>query len=182
MKKFLLVIMSFALITSGCENNSIKAINKNNNTIQYYFTKNEDHPEKALAEVINCSKTTLDIAIYSLSQKDIVNAIIKAKIRGVNIRIITDKQEAASKSEMGVLEELKDRGIPIKINCHDGLMHMKVSIIDESIVTTGSYNYTQEASTKNDEVLVIINSKQSAFEFEKQFNKMWEDKYNFQDY
>lgn len=182
MRKKLVIVIFCAVVfitQSGCLYKSNKTVYANYNQIEYFFTKNNDHPEKALVDLINSANKKLDIAIYTITQKDIVKAVISAKRRGVNVRIITDKQESSSKSEVLSLSEFNDNNIPVKINTHDGLMHMKVTMVDDKIFTTGSYNYTAQASTKNDEVLLIINNSKAALDFEKQFNNMWNDSSNF---
>lgn len=61
-------------------------------------------------------------------------------------------------------------------------MHLKVTIADSKIATTGSYNYTKSAEQKNDEVFVTLNDPKIASGFEKEFNRMWNDQSNFADY
>ncbi|SMC17438.1 PLD-like domain-containing protein [Clostridium acidisoli DSM 12555] len=150
--------------------------------LQYYFTKANQHPDEQLIKVINSSKSTLDIAIYSLTKKSIVNAIIQAKDRKVNVRIMTDKIESKSKAEVKELALLQKDNIPIKANSHPGLLHIKMTIADKNIATTGSYNYTENASTKNDEILVIINDSKVAEGFDSEFENMWNDTKDYEDY
>ncbi|TVY08224.1 phospholipase D family nuclease [Paenibacillus cremeus] len=150
--------------------------------IEYAFTQDKGHPEKILIGIINEAKSNLDIAIYSLTNKDIVDAILAAKKRGVAVRVLTDKQEAGTAAQSAKLKELKAAGIPIKDNTHKGIMHMKVTIADKSIVTTGSYNYSVSATTTNDEVIVAIHDAKLAQEWDTEFEKMWSDKVNFQDF
>lgn len=149
--------------------------------MEYAFTKDNQHPEKLLVGVINGTKSTLDIAIYSLTNKDIVSAILDAKKRGVEVRVITDKQEASTKAQSESLKQLKTAGIPIKENSHKGLMHLKVTVADKSVFTTGSFNYSAAAATINDEVLVVVHDVKTAQEWSAEFDKMWNDKANFQD-
>jgi len=59
---------------------------------------------------------------------------------------------------------------------------MKVSIIDNSIVTTGSYNYSASATNINDEVLIIIKDSKIATDFNNEFNIMWNDNNNYKNY
>jgi phosphatidylserine/phosphatidylglycerophosphate/cardiolipin synthase-like enzyme len=143
--------------------------------LSYYFPRAGEHPDQAIIGVINSSSSTLDIAIYSLTKPDIVAAIAAAKNRGVAVRIITDRQEAGTKSQAKELAVLKTTGIPIKINSHKGLMHLKVTIADNSTVTTGSYNYTNEATYDNDEVLVVIRDQGVARDWDNEFGRMWGD-------
>jgi phosphatidylserine/phosphatidylglycerophosphate/cardiolipin synthase-like enzyme len=147
---------------------------------EYYFTQANQHPEKALINVINSAKQTLDIAIYSLTHPDIVSAIKEAKKRGVVVRIISDKIQSAGKTQDEALKLLGSAGIPMKINKHNGLMHLKVTIVDKKVVTTGSYNYSQAASTSNDEVLMVIHDEATAKAFTDQFERMWNDTKGFE--
>jgi phosphatidylserine/phosphatidylglycerophosphate/cardiolipin synthase-like enzyme len=135
-----------------------------------------------LISVINSANSTLDIAIYSLTKDNIVQAIAAAEARGVTVRIITDKSESETDSQSQALDSLKADGIPIKINSHSGLMHMKVTIADSSTVTTGSYNYTNEATYENDEVLVIIHNATVAQDFDTEFQNMWNYNQDYTDY
>jgi phosphatidylserine/phosphatidylglycerophosphate/cardiolipin synthase-like enzyme len=179
------VIVLATVILSGCGPSATQAATSQSPSsgtqVEYYFTRAQQHPEKALESQINSAKSTLDIAIYSLTKKDIVDAIISAKKRGVAVRIITDRIEAKSKAQEAQLQLLKSVGIPIKENGHSGLMHMKVSIIDKAVVTTGSYNYTQNASTENDEVLVVIHDPGIATNWEGEFQQMWSNTKDYTD-
>lgn len=188
MKKIIIPLLLSSLFLFGCgtpEASSASAqaatTTQSGQQTEYYFTQAQQHPDQALESQIKSAKSSLDIAIYSLTKKEIVNEILAAKKRGVNVRIITDKTEAKSKDQAPELTTLKKAGIPIKENTHSGLMHLKVSIIDKSVVTTGSYNYSQSASTINDEVLVVIHDPKTADQFESQFERMWNDSKNFTD-
>ncbi|WP_079416000.1 phospholipase D-like domain-containing protein [Paenibacillus ferrarius] len=147
---------------------------------EYYFTKADQHPEKALIDVINASKTTLDIAIYTLVHPDIVAAIKEAKKRGVAVRIISDKIQSSGKTQEEAMKLLGSAGIPMMVNKHSGLMHLKVTIADKQVVTTGSYNYSKASSTTNDEVLMVIRNEETAKSFSDQFEKMWNDTKSFE--
>jgi phosphatidylserine/phosphatidylglycerophosphate/cardiolipin synthase-like enzyme len=188
MRNKLIVLMSVLVISTalaGCGSakaTEIKTKEQPKTEINYYFSQDQGNPDKQLIDVIKKSKNTLDIAIYSLTKKDIVQAIIDAKKRGVNVRLITDKAEASKKAQKAELKLIKDANISVKENTHQGLMHLKVTIADKSIVTTGSYNYTEGATSLNDEVLVVIKDKSAAEKFSSEFERMWNDTKNFKEY
>jgi phosphatidylserine/phosphatidylglycerophosphate/cardiolipin synthase-like enzyme len=164
------------------ESTASYALPKQNNQLKYFFSQTPgQHPDQELIKVINSAQNSLDIAIYSITKKEIVDSIISAKNRGVSIRIITDKQEAATKAQKQELSLLKASGVPIRKNTHKGLMHMKVTIADGKVATTGSYNYSNGATFDNDEVFVVINDTKAAQDFESQFERMWKDNKNFKD-
>jgi phosphatidylserine/phosphatidylglycerophosphate/cardiolipin synthase-like enzyme len=53
-------------------------------------------------------------------------------------------------------------------------MHNKFAVNDGIITYTGSYNHTDNATTKNDENYIIIRDKDVGETYEKQFQKIWE--------
>lgn len=182
------LLIALTIGFSGCGSTEVKATNtavttqSTNAEVQYYFPRGGQHPDQEIVKLINSSKSNLDVAIYSLTKKEIVNAMIDSKRRGVKVRVISDKQESGTKFQSEELNLLKDAGIPIKINRHRGLMHIKSLIVDNKIATTGSYNYTVAATNYNDEVFVVLNSEKAAQDFEKQFQRMWDDTANFNNF
>ena len=176
------MLLIFITFTATCTPQTIKQTQTKSTNIQYYFTRENQHPDVQLIKVIDSAKSNLDIAIYSLTKKSIVDSIIQAESRGVTCKIITDKIESKTKSEKKMLILLEKANIPIKINSHSGLMHMKVTVADDKIVITGSYNYTEGATKVNDEVLMIINDNKIAQGFDNEFNIMWNDNKEYKDY
>lgn len=168
--------------TQSTSSTSTTQQNTTSGNISYYFPRDNGQPDKQLIDIINNSKSSLDIAIYSLTKNDIVNSIIAAKKRNVAVRIITDEKESESNTESRELALLKNASIPIKVNTHTGLMHLKVTIADDKVATTGSYNYTNDATYKNDEVFVVLNDVTAAKQFETEFTRMWNDSSNFKSY
>lgn len=150
--------------------------------VQYYFPRVGESAKSQLISVINSAKKTLDIAIYSITDSDVGNAIVKAKQRGVAVRVISDKTESAGKYQKAVLAKLKAAKIPVKVNKHAGLMHLKVTIADKATVTTGSFNYTGGAQNQNDEVFVVLSSSAAAARFTSVFNTMWSNTKSYTNY
>jgi phosphatidylserine/phosphatidylglycerophosphate/cardiolipin synthase-like enzyme len=150
--------------------------------ISVYFPTIGGDPAPVLANLYNSANFTIDIAIYSITNPKIINAIDNAKKRGIKVRIITDRMESKNKYQAEALAGFNAEGIPILINSHSGLMHMKLSIIDKSFVTTGSYNYTLDASQTNDEMMVVCTEPNLINQCETEFEKMWDDSKGFVKY
>lgn len=150
--------------------------------LQYYFPRADEAPEPVLAGIIGSAKTSVDTAIYSITDKRISDALIAAKERGVAVRVISDKDQSKSKYQKSLLDSLKKAGIPVKLNSHSGIMHLKVTIVDKSVATTGSFNYTKSAETENDEVFVVLRDPAAARDFDTEFSSMWADTKNYSDF
>ncbi|WP_213643766.1 phospholipase D-like domain-containing protein [Paenibacillus lautus] len=151
--------------------------------VDTYFTREEDHPEEAMIRLIEEAQSTLDIAIYSINYEPIVDAVIDAAKRGVHVRLITDATHAEEKGKQAkALENIRSAGIPVKVNAHNGKMHLKMMIADGTKVEMGSFNYLQSAVEENDDVAVIIQDEATGASFESAFNNMWNDGEAFKDY
>ncbi|HEX7056002.1 MAG TPA: phospholipase D-like domain-containing protein [Bacilli bacterium] len=176
-------VIGSAVYASGESRNiSPESLEIRPGSIEWAFTNNGVRPEKKLIGMINATEKTLDVAIFALTNPGIVKAIKDAKKRGVAVRVITDKGQAETKTQAQALKLFLRAGIPVKINTHDGLMHLKMAISDENIVSTGSFNYTKAAANKNDEILMFLSDPEVARSFKLQFEKMWVDKQHFSDY
>jgi phosphatidylserine/phosphatidylglycerophosphate/cardiolipin synthase-like enzyme len=146
-----------------------------NPTTSIYFSQEKTDPASVLIDLYQNAASTIDIAIYSITHPDIISGIINASKRGIKIRLITDREQSASSPQKQALNNLAAAGIPIKMNNGQGLMHLKMSIIDKSIIILGSYNYTQTASKYNDEVLSVLNNPAIAADCVIRFEQMWND-------
>jgi phosphatidylserine/phosphatidylglycerophosphate/cardiolipin synthase-like enzyme len=153
-----------------------------NEKISYAFTKTSQVPQEKINEIIDRAKSKLDVAIYTFTDSGILSHILQATNRGVKVRLVTDsRQTVNAKGQNKVLQQLSRAGVPIKVNSHSGYMHLKVLIADETKVITGSYNYTNAAKTKHDEVVIVIENGKMAKEWTEQFNRIWNDENNFKD-
>ncbi len=137
-----------------------------------YFSPSLDC-ENQIIKLLNESQKTVDIAVYTITNRPIMRAIEKAHNRGIKIRIITDKKQADHYSS--VTTRLYQKNIPIKINTEYELEHNKFAVFDGEKMITGSFNWTYSASNKNSEnCLVISNEPEVINQYEKQFNVLWE--------
>jgi cardiolipin hydrolase len=54
-------------------------------------------------------------------------------------------------------------------------MHHKFCVIDESIVITGSFNWTSQAVNFNQENILFYENKEIAQKYITEFNKLWNE-------
>ncbi len=153
--------------------------NSGSGTTELYFPRAGANAQAQLIKIINSTQKSLDMAIYSLTDKPVASAVTAAHSRGVAVRIISDKEQSGGQYQKGLLRSFVKVGIPVKINSHAGLMHLKVTIADRKTVTTGSFNYTKSAQEKNDEVFVVLNDENSAQKFEDEFSQMWSNNLHY---
>jgi len=94
--------------------------------------------------------------MFVLSEDDLIEEIINAKKRRVDVKILLDWEGV----EGGYTREtrLRKSGIDVRIakKRENANMHNKFAVIDGKVVITGSYNWTRNAEELNDENLLII--------------------------
>ena len=119
-------------------------------------------------------KTSLDVAIYELNNRDVTDAILDAHTRGVKVRIVTGDEGFGFTGS--TLAELKQSGIPV-VSKRKGsrLMHSKFAIMDQATVWTGSWNYTDTGTFQNNENVIAIDSPEIAAVFGRKFQKLFND-------
>ena len=128
--------------------------------------------EDIIVELIDNSTNTIDIAVYSINNTNIINSLVEAKNRNVKIRILTDKVQAANHSSK--VEFLHDLGFDIKVNSKFRIMHHKFAIFDNYKVINGSFNWTFSAANKNAEDCFLSDNENNIETFNNRFNELWE--------
>src|SRR5262245_53084580 len=81
--------------------------------------------DQVLVSWIKSARVSLDAAIYGLTDDAIANALIDAHNRGVRVRVVHDKTQAAGKRD--VSDDLMNAGIPVHIQrgSEGGILHDK---------------------------------------------------------
>lgn len=125
---------------------------------------------QALIELITSARKSIHVLIYSFTLDSIGDALIAAYKRGVDVKIVFEKDQITKYSEYW---RLRWASVPVRNDTNPNLMHNKVMIIDSEIVVTGSYNWSESAEERNDENIIIIRSRRIAEEYEKVFERIW---------
>lgn len=126
---------------------------------------------------INNSKSSIDIALYGWDNNPaIYNSLIKAKARGVKIRIVYD---TSTKSYYPALNEFVKIANEKSTDTPKILMHNKFIIFDNSKVITGSMNFSNTGfSGFNTNCIFFINSSAIANIYQKEFEQMLQGKFH----
>jgi phosphatidylserine/phosphatidylglycerophosphate/cardiolipin synthase-like enzyme len=98
--------------------------------------------------------------------------MIDAFNSGVSVSGVFDESQALSNIG-GEYAHLLENGVDVRLDGNPKSMHHKVIIIDDQIVVTGSYNFSQSAKTRNDENTLIIHSPEIAEIYKQEFERVW---------
>lgn len=127
--------------------------------------------EQALIASIDAARLSVDVAIYSLSLRELGNALLRARDRGVAVRVVMESDNR----ERSLPQTLIEAGIPILGDRREGLMHDKFVVIDRSEVWTGSLNFTNDGAYNDNNNLIHIHSVKVAENYLIEFEEMYTD-------
>lgn len=138
------------------------------------FSRTDRIPASLVAAIDKTEKTLL-LSIYDLKLPEVAGAILRAKARGVDVRLIYDQSHTNPVSPE--YQRLLDGGVPIRIlkgGGSFGIMHNKFAVFDGELLATGSFNWTAAADEKNFENAIFRSDAALAAGFAKYWAWMWE--------
>ena len=118
-----------------------------------HFSPKGGCTEMVVAELKRARREVLVLA-YSFTSQPIAEALVEAKLRGVNVEIVLDhSNEKEAHTDLHYFLEQK---LTPLIDAHHAIAHNKVMVIDGHTVLTGSFNFTNQAEHENAENLLIL--------------------------
>lgn len=138
--------------------------------VEVYFSPS-NACEDNIVKMINGSRREIDVAVYSLNNEDIVTALKDADRRGVKVRILTDRLQAAGRSSK--VRELFRAGVNIRVHSKHKIEHNKFAVFDGQTAVTGSYNWTEPATGKNSENCIFLREQSAVAAFAERFVWLW---------
>ncbi|MBM3254648.1 MAG: phospholipase D family protein, partial [Candidatus Omnitrophica bacterium] len=174
-KRFLVILLVIPLLflTHSCAPLQKTPISLQPNQVKVFFSPQGNCLQEIISQ-IDKAKSSIYIAMYYFTSREIAQALVRAKQRGIDIRVCLNTPEQNSEyDKYSKYIYLKNNSIPVKLIKGKGIMHNKFCIIDETIVLTGSYNWTKRAEFDNDENMLVINSKELARIYEERFEQIY---------
>lgn len=133
--------------------------------------------KRNVQETIRGAKKSIFTEMYVLSSEDIVNDLIDAKERGVDVRVILDPHNAYTGwSPNGkTFDTLKKAGVDVRWYKVEPTqrMHAKWTVVDGEETLIGSGNWSHKGFNTNRELGADIKDKETANVFEEQFRYDW---------
>ena len=121
--------------------------------------------------LVNNAKKYIYIPTFVLTHDKLVEALIYAKNRGVDVKIIVDATHtSSSRSKVKLLRTSK---VPVKVENYAGKMHSKSMIIDDKYIIAGSMNFSYSGENKNDENILVIEDERLAKYYRGFFEYLW---------
>ncbi|MEW6723022.1 MAG: phospholipase D family protein [Candidatus Micrarchaeota archaeon] len=129
---------------------------------------------REIIDFIDSARETLEIEVYTMSSRDVVDALGRARARGVDVRIILERNVLGGENAE-IYRELSAKGFAVRYASKAfKLTHSKFIIVDGNEVLVGSHNLSNSALFSNREASVIVRDAAIVGEFSEIFEGDWE--------
>jgi phosphatidylserine/phosphatidylglycerophosphate/cardiolipin synthase-like enzyme len=144
----------------------------NGSQIEVYFSP-EDGVLEHILNAVNAARESIYFMAYSFTTDELAKAMIECAKAGVTVRGVFDQDQYHSNAGTEY-DTLHSAGIDVWLDGNPRLMHHKVIIIDQKVVITGSYNFSNNAEYYNDENTLIIHNQDIAAQYTKEFQQIYD--------
>ncbi len=110
--------------------------------------------QEAVVRELKKARREILVQAYSFTADPITNTLVEAKKRGVHVEILLDKSNEVER--YSDLRIFLDQGLHPLIDANHAIAHNKIMIVDQKVLITGSYNFTNQAEHENAENLLIL--------------------------
>lgn len=125
--------------------------------------------QQAIIKELKNAKESIKFMAFSFTEKNIGQVLIDKKKQGLEVEGVFDSCLIDKYSNYGLF---KQNNILSLKDGNQALLHHKTMIIDDEVVITGSYNFSNSAENSNNEDTIIVKSKSFAQLYVKEYNKI----------
>ncbi|CAG0967865.1 Phospholipase D [Anaerolineales bacterium] len=139
--------------------------------VQVIFSA-EDNAVANLIAIVNDAKSSIRFLAFSFTDYPLAQAMIDRSKAGVDVKGVFET--FGSNGTRSELRTFWCAGVPARQDGNASFLHDKIIIIDNSIVVTGSLNFSSNADEENEENVVILDNPEIAALYLQEFDKLWD--------
>ncbi len=109
----------------------------------------------AALAAIGAAHHSIDIEMFVLSDRLVLEALVSAARRGVHLRVLLDPGQPQNAAAMGPLQSAGAL-VRFYLQAGDELLHAKLGIFDAGAVLFGSCNWSRSGFTRNHELDLLV--------------------------
>jgi phosphatidylserine/phosphatidylglycerophosphate/cardiolipin synthase-like enzyme len=136
--------------------------------IENYFSP-EDETMPNLINAVNQATTSVHFMAFSYTDDALAQAMMDRAAAGVEVVGIFEQRGADT--EYSSCPPLLADGLDVRLDGNPYTFHHKVVIVDGKVVALGSFNFSSNAISSNDENLLIIHDASLAAQYEAEFQR-----------
>lgn len=135
--------------------------------VDIHFSPDDNFRSTRLIPLLRDAKQSVHLLAFAFTSQSIADELVALEQHGIDVKVVVDSSQSGQSSSQ--YDDLLAQKLDIKRDGESFKLHHKVIIIDGRIVITGSYNFSENAESRNDENSVVIESTEVAGIFEREF-------------
>lgn len=144
-----------------------------------------------LLELIRNETVGIDVAFWFMEDARYSNEIVRRHQAGVPVRVLVDpRANPTYAGNAGILQQLRDAGIPMRKNVSSGILHWKMMLFDgQNTVEFSAANYSPWAFRPNnpyvdytDEAIMFTSDPAVVNSFRTQYDNLWTNTSRYANY
>ena len=135
-----------------------------------------DNLERSELVQLDTATRTIDIAMYSFTDRYLAEELAALARKGVRIRVYRDREQFAQEMQWGTGTTtgiLLAAGVEVRVKGARDLMHLKSYAVDGRLLRTDSANWSSTGLKRQDNDMVYESSPEAVERFERKFEEMW---------
>lgn len=139
--------------------------------IQVLFSPEDDVVDNLIA-ILGDAQVSIRFLAFSFTDYPMAQTMIDRALAGVDVQGVFET--FGSNSPRSELKTLWCAGLPVRQDGNTGFLHDKVIIVDNSIVVTGSLNFSSSADDENEENVIILDNPEIAALYLQEYQRIWD--------
>jgi len=141
-------------------------------TVQVLTTHPGEGIRAAALAAIAAAHHSIDVEMFVLTDRPVLEALVSAARRGVRLRVLLDSTQPQNAAVLG---QLQPAGAAVRFYLQSGdeLLHAKLGIFDAGTVLFGSCNWSRSGFTRNHELDLLVREPKLARTFLSRFEQDW---------
>ncbi len=138
--------------------------------IQVLFAP-EDEVASHLVPLIEQAQKSIRFMAFSFTHQELGDAVLARAKAGVDVKGIFETR--GSETKYSELPTLYCAHVPVRQDGNPATFHHKVFVIDDKMVITGSFNFSDNADQSNDENVIVVTHSGIAAQYLHEFERRW---------
>jgi len=132
---------------------------------------------QAVLTDIDHARASVDVATFDFDIDALTSALLRAKQRGVAVRLIVDSENLLTPEVAEQTGRLQRVGIEVQFDRREPFMHNKFVVLDGAITWLGSWNLTTNDTYRNSNNMLRIASREIAADYTNEFEQMFSGRF-----
>ncbi len=122
---------------------------------------------------IDAAHSSIDLASFDFDLGEITDALIRARQRGVTVRLVIDSENLIAPETSEQAGRFARAGVALRADRREPFMHHKFAVIDGRLAWLGSWNMTENDTYRNNNNMLRLASRELAADYSREFEQLF---------